>query len=215
VGESLVKTVCLCILHPLVLRELSDLIAGHSFRPLACRLDAAALARRGLLRIPRATLYVVDSPSRREDAEYLVSQVLSRFPRARVLVVAERLDESSSYTFLRLGVKGLLRYSEINRQLIEALQALAAGGFWGPRILLSRFIDKELRGKHKPAVRPPGAALSHREEEVLEALLENLSNKEIANRLHISSRTVKFHVSNLLAKHGVRGRADLLMMRSA
>ena len=164
---------------------------------------------------PRSTLYVVDSPSRREDAEYLVSQILSRFPRARLLVVAERLDESSSNAFLRLGVKGLLHYSEINGRLVEALQALAAGRFWGPRILLSRFIDKELRGRRKPAVRPPGGALSHREEEVLDLLLENLSNKEIASRLHISSRTVKFHVSKLLAKHGVTGRADLLMMRSA
>jgi DNA-binding CsgD family transcriptional regulator len=57
--------------------------------------------------------------------------------------------------------------------------------------------------------------LSHREKEVLELLLENLSNKEIASRLSISSRTAKFHVSNLLAKYGVGSRVDLLLMRSA
>jgi hypothetical protein len=45
---------------------------------------------------------------------------------------------------------------------------------------------------------------------VLEAVLDNLSNKEIARRLHMSERTAKFHVSNLLVKHGVRRRADLL-----
>jgi DNA-binding NarL/FixJ family response regulator len=44
-------------------------------------------------------------------------------------------------------------------------------------------------------------------------LLQNLSNKEIANKLNISERTVKFHVSNLLEKHGVRRRADLIVMR--
>ena len=49
-------------------------------------------------------------------------------------------------------------------------------------------------------------------EEVLAGLLENLANKEVADRLHISERTVKFHVSNLLAKFGVRRRADLILL---
>ena len=42
--------------------------------------------------------------------------------------------------------------------------------------------------------------------------MENLSNKEIANNLRISERTVKFHVSNLLAKHGVQRRSDLILL---
>jgi DNA-binding CsgD family transcriptional regulator len=52
--------------------------------------------------------------------------------------------------------------------------------------------------------------LTRRERQVLEAVLDNLSNKEIARRLQMSVRTAKFHVSNLLVKHGVRRRADLL-----
>ena len=54
--------------------------------------------------------------------------------------------------------------------------------------------------------------LSRREQEVLNSLLENLANKEIGDRLHISERTVKFHVSNLLSKFGVRRRADLILL---
>jgi DNA-binding CsgD family transcriptional regulator len=46
---------------------------------------------------------------------------------------------------------------------------------------------------------------------VLDGLLANLSNKEIAARLNISERTVKFHVSNLLAKFGVERRQELIM----
>jgi DNA-binding NarL/FixJ family response regulator len=215
VGKPLLRSVCVCTFHPLVQRQLSKLIAAHSFRPVACRLDAAAVANRDQLRIPRAPVYVVDSPSRRHEAEYLVSEILARFPRARVLVLAEDLDEVSSFAFLRLGARGILHYSEVERRLVQALRTLAAGGFWGPRDLLSRFIDKTLREhRMKPAVRVAGAALSRRENEVLELLLENYSNKEIASRLNISSRTAKFHVSNLLAKYGVSGRADLLLMRA-
>src|SRR5258706_612282 len=47
---------------------------------------------------------------------------------------------------------------------------------------------------------------------LLANLLENLSNKEIASKLNIAERTVKFHVSNLLNKFGVRRRADLILL---
>jgi DNA-binding CsgD family transcriptional regulator len=52
--------------------------------------------------------------------------------------------------------------------------------------------------------------LSAREKEVLECVVLNLSNKEIAHRLHIAERTVKFHVSSLLTKFNVRDRVSLM-----
>ena len=51
--------------------------------------------------------------------------------------------------------------------------------------------------------------LSRREEEVLGAVAQNLANKEIAARLGISERTIKFHVSSLLSKLGARDRVEL------
>lgn len=52
--------------------------------------------------------------------------------------------------------------------------------------------------------------LTRREEEVLEGVLRSLANKEIASLLNLSERTVKFHVSSLLAKFKVRSRMELL-----
>jgi len=79
-----------------------------------------------------------------------------------------------------------------------------------PRLLLSRFVFGIL---DQPRLPVPGEArkLSPRERQVHEGLIENLSNKEIASRLNLSERTVKFHVSNVLAKHRVRRRADLIL----
>ena len=56
-----------------------------------------------------------------------------------------------------------------------------------------------------------GMPLSRRQHEVLTAISQNLSNKEIAARLNVSVRTVKFHVSTLLEKFEVRGRVDLML----
>jgi DNA-binding CsgD family transcriptional regulator len=52
--------------------------------------------------------------------------------------------------------------------------------------------------------------LTRREEEVLCGLMKSLANKEIAASLNLSERTVKFHVSSLLAKFRVRGRMELV-----
>jgi len=52
--------------------------------------------------------------------------------------------------------------------------------------------------------------LSRREKQVLDGVLENLANKEIASRLSISERTVKFHVSALFSKFKVRNRIELM-----
>ena len=55
--------------------------------------------------------------------------------------------------------------------------------------------------------------LTRREEEVLDGILQSLSNKEIASDLNLSERTVKFHVSSLLAKFKVSGRMELIRQR--
>ncbi len=54
-----------------------------------------------------------------------------------------------------------------------------------------------------------GVKISRREQEVLDGVLQSLANKEIASRLNVSERTVKFHVSSLLAKFGVTDRVAL------
>lgn len=55
-----------------------------------------------------------------------------------------------------------------------------------------------------------GVRLTRREEEVLDGIVRSLANKEIASELNLSERTVKFHVSSLLAKFKVRSRMELM-----
>jgi len=106
----------------------------------------------------------------------------------------------------------LLTYVEAREQLVRALPLVAVGGFWVPRSVLSGFVDSILTGQGRRLKTDTVTNLSRREQEVLDSLLENLSNKEIASKLNIAERTVKFHVSNLLSKFGVRRRADLILL---
>jgi DNA-binding NarL/FixJ family response regulator len=204
--------VCLLAFHPLVLSEFERLLSEDDFSVTSRRLEPDLMADPERLSIPKAAVYVVEAHAHRPTTEALVVHVLSRNPTARVVLVAEKFEQGAAFPLLRLGAKGLLTFAESTEQLPRAVEEVAGGGFWVPRSLLSRFVDETLSAVRRPRGPAGPARLSRREKEVLDALLENLSNKEIASKLHMSERTAKFHVSNLLAKYGVRRRADLILL---
>ncbi len=206
-------SVCVLSAHPLVFGELDRLLDSDEFRVVSKRLDLAFVHELRQMVLPLAKVYVVDAHTTRPAAASLISNILRQHPASRVLVVQEKFSPQDSYSFLRLGVKGLLTYTETKDQLAKALAMTAKGGFWVPRKVLSGFVEAVLSDSRGNSLRIKSAvSLSRREQEVLDCLLENLANKEIASKLNISERTVKFHVSNLLSKFGVQRRADLILL---
>ena len=205
--------VCILSPHPLVLAELERLLAGPGFRVTSKQLESTLAPDLRRVTVPRAVVYVVDAHAARPATAALIANILGQFATARVIVVADDFNQNVSYSLLRLGAKGLLTYSEARTHLPRALPLVANGGFWVPREVLSGFVDSILNSASGRNLKGDlSATLSRREEEVLDSLLQNLANKEIANKLNISERTVKFHVSNLLGKFGVRRRADLILL---
>jgi DNA-binding NarL/FixJ family response regulator len=196
----------------LVLAELQQLLSVRAFRVQARRLESTFPPGLERLSLPRAQMFVIDAHAPRQATEVLVAGIREHYPKARQVVVADKFNEANAFPLLRLGAKGLLTYAEARQLLLRALQVVGGGGFWVPRKLLARFVDSILSLVRGHRVVQGPADLTRREREVLDALLENLSNKEIASRLHISERTVKFHVSGLLAKFGVRRRTDLILL---
>lgn len=205
--------VCILSPHPMVLDEFQRLLSDSGFQIVVRQLDSMLAPDLRNLEVPRASVYVIDAHAAKQATGALLGNILDSNTAARLLVVGDKLKENDSYALLRQGVKGILNYAEAREQLPRALPLVAAGGFWVPRTVLSRFVDSILTTSQGRRLRGDSPAeLSRREQEVLNGLLENLANKEVADRLHISERTVKFHVSNLLAKFGVRRRADLILL---
>lgn len=203
--------VCLLSSHPLVLSEFTALLANFSLQVKPTHYDSPISMQLRELVLPRCPLYIVDAyPT--TPAAVLISEIADKYPEAHVVALGERFDETNAFPLLRAGAKGLLTYAEARTDLPRAITALSDGSFWVPRILLARFVDSILPSTRNRHMFTGPAGLSRREREVLQAVLENLSNKEIAGQLNISERTAKFHVSNLLAKFGVQRRADLILM---
>lgn len=129
-----------------------------------------------------------------------------------LLVLLPKLDDAIAYPLLRLGVKGLLLYDLAPRELARAASQVASGAYWVPRDLLTRFVESILPELSGCKSLDSEVDISRRERDVLDLLLDNLSNKEIASKLFVTERTVKFHVSNLLSKFKVQRRADLIVL---
>ena len=209
-----VCTVCLLSHHPLVLEELEHYLSGPGLN-LQLEIGRVELALANDLQrlpIPSAVVHVVDSNTPLQVSEFVVGGILDRYPAGRVIALVGRLDEANAFPLLRLGVKGLLSNTEAPKRLTQAVETVIAGGFWVPRLLLSRFMDSLIidhKGSRLRTTYP--TELSRRELEVLNALIEGMSNKEIGCKLNIAESTVKFHISNLLAKFHVPRRADLML----
>jgi DNA-binding NarL/FixJ family response regulator len=206
--------VCLMSPHPLVLEALRRLLATQVGFYIRLQRLGGVLTTKDLQQMPisPATVYVLDVHAPRPVTEAMAAMIRMHYPESYLILVAEEFDQSNAFSFLRLGAKGLLRYSDASAQLVHALETVAAGGFWVPRALLSDFVDSIVRSGFKGKGSAGSARLSPRETQVLDDLLNNRSNKEIAAKLRISERTVKFHVANVLAKFGVGRRADLVLL---
>src|ERR1700704_1827718 len=98
------------------------------------------------------------------------------------------------------------------------MHCMVRGQLTSDYVVMVQAEDEILEGLHERANKLLQAGnsvhsqlkLTRREEEVLSGLMKSLANKEIAASLNLSERTVKFHVSSLLAKFRVRGRMELV-----
>jgi DNA-binding NarL/FixJ family response regulator len=139
--------------------------------------------------------------------EGIIAGIRARHHDARVIAIVDGLTDVQGLSLLRLGVKGMVRLKQASH-MRPAVKAVARGGMWVPRHLISKFLDSVL-GRGQP--RPLPQRLSPRERQVLDGIVKNLSNKEISVHLNISESTVKFHLAHLFDKFGVRRRADLII----
>jgi two-component system nitrate/nitrite response regulator NarL len=202
-------TVCLLSQHSFVLSQFQKVLSTSAVGLESPHIEVPTSLQQSPS-VPRASVYVVDGEGASPITRAMITRIKGTYSEAKLIVVAETFSENKAFSLLQIGVDGLVTYGEISLQLPRALQALASGGYWVPRMLLSRFVDSLVR-KRRPRLSTP-SGLSPREREITDALLGNLSNKEIATKLNISERTVKFHVSNILAKFGVRRRSDLILL---
>jgi DNA-binding NarL/FixJ family response regulator len=120
------------------------------------------------------------------------------------------LDEHV-YAALSAGASGFLLKDVTAEGLFDAVRVVAAGEALLAPTVTRRLIGEFLRARPAAPAPAPLGTLTPRETEVLRLVAEGLSNAEIAGRLVLSDQTVKSHVSRMLAKLGLRDRAQAVV----
>jgi DNA-binding NarL/FixJ family response regulator len=132
--------------------------------------------------------------------------------RTRVLVLTTFDLDEYVYGALRAGASGFLLKDAPPRDLLHAIEVVAAGDALLAPSITKRLIA-EFAARPDPTRTPEALAeLTDREREITRLVAEGLTNNEIAGRLVISPLTAKTHVSNVLRKLGCRDRAALVAL---
>jgi len=131
----------------------------------------------------------------------------------QVLLLSSLDREEYLYEALRAGAGGYVLKDIAPDELAQAVHTVARGEVLVhpqlARRLISQF-SRQTRGRDKSGPYYPYEALTAREQEVLRLLVRGLRNKEMAARLHVSERTINFHLANIYQKLNVSGRTEAL-----
>ncbi len=126
-------------------------------------------------------------------------------PDARVIIFTAFDTDERILAAVQAGAQGYLLKGAPREELFNAVRVVHGGGSLLQPIVASKLLKQVSRpGEPEQELEP----LTPREEEVLQLLAQGLQNKEIARQLVISERTVKFHVSSILAKLDAGNRTE-------
>ena len=148
------------------------------------------------------------------DGADATAALLAELPGIAVLVLTTYADDASIGRALRAGARGYLTKDASRDDIAVAIRAVARGQATFDPAVSARLVAG-LGSGPEPTGMPPDprlAELTGREAEVLRLIGDGLTNPEIADRLFVSTSTVKTHINNLFAKLQLRDRAQAVLL---
>lgn len=147
------------------------------------------------------------------DATELIARIRQKSPHTRPLMLTPATDEALILRALKAGAKGYLSKDAGFSDLLKAILAVHQGELWVERKLIARSFEREAfadpgEGDQRPRAKD---VLTAREQEILRVLASGGTNKDIAQALFISERTVKCHLNSIFKKLHVTRRLQAIL----
>lgn len=178
-----------------------------SYLNMQADLEVVAEATDGLDGVLKAKQYqpdviLMDLVMDKMDGIEASKAILQENPNIKILILTSFLDDEKIFPALEAGVKGYILKTSQAVEIAESVRKIAQG-----QDVISESVRLKIYEKQhaKPALHD---SLTSRESEVLKEIAKGLSNQEISEALFISLKTVKTHVSNILAKLQVEDRTQ-------
>jgi len=138
-------------------------------------------------------------------------KILAEHPDIGIIMLTMLEDDDSLFAAMCAGARGYVLKGADKAEVLRTVRAVARGeALFGPEIAV-RLTDFFQRGPAGSTAVTPFPSLTDRERELLELIARGKNNKEIARQLHISSKTVSNHISNIFNKLQVADRAQAIV----
>lgn len=138
------------------------------------------------------------------------SVIKQQFPSVKILMLTMYDHDEYFMSAIREGADGYLLKDAPSQHVVDAIRSVANGQSVIHPSMTKKFLSFHQQRAEIPEEKAEGA-LTGREKEVLLCLVKGMNNKEIAQSLFISDKTVKIHVSNIFKKLGVKSRSQVVI----
>jgi DNA-binding NarL/FixJ family response regulator len=166
------------------------------------------------------SVVILDSQLMTRPLEQEAARIAGTAGATRVIVMTPVFDEEEEIALLKAGVKGCCRRGIDPESLRRVLEVAHGGGVWVTRMLVPRLVAELRRYADAPKAAAPKVhaerlkLLTQRERDIVRLIVSGSSNKQVANALDITERTVKGHLSNIFQKLDVPDRLRLVLYMS-
>lgn len=159
----------------------------------------------------KPNIVLLDLGLRSQNSLHIVEIVKKEFPRAKIIVMDLAPAQADILQYVKAGAAGFILKDASLNDLLSTIRTVSKGETVLPPLLVdslfSQIIDRAIKeGKSKLS----GAVkMTKREREVIELLSNGLTNKEIAQKIQVSTFTVKSHIHNIMEKLALHTRLEV------
>jgi DNA-binding NarL/FixJ family response regulator len=186
--------------HDVVRRGLRDLLEAEGMEVVG----EAATAEEALSRIP-PTRPVLDVRLPDGTGVEVCREIRSRHPEIQCLMLTSFADDEALFEAIMAGAAGYLLKQLKGADIVDAVRRVADGQSLLDPAVTARVLERLRKGPDEDAAL---ARLTDQERRILELIAEGLTNRQIAERIHLAEKTVKNYVSNVLSKLGMERRTQ-------
>jgi DNA-binding NarL/FixJ family response regulator len=154
---------------------------------------------------------LLDLGLRSQNSLHVVELLKKEFPQAKIIVMDLAPVQADILQFVKAGANGFILKDASLKELLITIRSVAEGSTVLPPLLVdslfSQIVEyavKDGKSKLKQAV-----LMTKREREVISLLGDGLSNKEIGQKIHVSTYTIKSHIHNIMEKLALHTRLEI------
>ncbi len=151
----------------------------------------------------------------------MVAEYMKKFAFTRTIIIGERFHEQNVIAMMKGRVRGFLLREQLAADVVvKCIRVVARGEVWLSAEMIGRVCDVLVREcQDKPILKSPNSnqldkikRISRREMEILSLISESMTNEEIAQKLFLSTKTVKTHIRNIFEKTDIRNRVEAALL---